>query len=60
MTWPTTPPGQGLIGSLNPVITAPSLARSTRQIIYGGNELYPNLTYDQFYGIEEAGPKATW
>jgi hypothetical protein len=46
----------GLISGLNPVITA-GFAAVDPSIIYGGNELYPNLTYDQFYGIEEAGPQ---
>ena len=47
---------QGLIGGLNPAITS-VLAQIDPDIIYGGNTLYPNLTYDQFYGIEEAGPQ---
>jgi len=46
----------GLIGSLNPVFSS-SLAAIDPQIIYGDNTIYPNLTYDQFYGIEEAGPQ---
>jgi hypothetical protein len=46
----------GLIGSLNPVFSA-AAASIDPQIIYGGNTIYPNLTYDQFYGIEEAGPQ---
>jgi hypothetical protein len=25
------------------------------QMVYGSNELYPNLTYNQFYGIDVAG-----
>lgn len=48
----------GLISSLNPVITA-GAAYIDPQIIYGGNTLYPNLTYDQFYGVKEAGPQGT-
>jgi len=44
----------GWISALNPVITAP-LAMVDPSIIYGGNPLYPNVTYDQFYGIETAG-----
>ncbi|MDA4119505.1 MAG: hypothetical protein OK436_02850, partial [Thaumarchaeota archaeon] len=47
---------QGLIAGLNPVMTAP-LAAINPQIIYGSNTLYPKLTYDQFYGIKEAGPQ---
>jgi hypothetical protein len=46
----------GLVSSLNPVISAP-WAMINPQTIYGSNELYPNLTYDQFYGIKEAGPQ---
>ena len=46
----------GVISSLNPMITA-GVSYIDPSIIYGGNELYPNLTYDQFYGIEEAGPQ---
>lgn len=48
----------GLISSLNPVITAP-LAVIDPSIIFGGNPLYPNVTYDQFYGIEEAGSQGS-
>ena len=46
----------GVISSLNPMITA-SVSYIDPSIIYGGNQLYPNLTYDQFYGIETAGPQ---
>ena len=46
----------GIVSSLNPVISAP-LSMIDPQAIYGGNTLYPNLTYDQFYGIKEAGPQ---
>ena len=48
----------GLISSLNPVITAP-LAVIDPSIIFGGNPLYPNVTYDQFYGIESAGSQGS-
>jgi hypothetical protein len=48
----------GLISSLNPVITAP-LAAIDPSIIFGGNPLYPNVTYDQFYGIEVAGSQGS-
>lgn len=44
----------GLFSSLNPAVTG-VLAAVDPQIIYGGNTLYPNLTYDQFYGVKEAG-----
>jgi hypothetical protein len=46
----------GIISSLNPMITA-GVSYVDPSIIYGGNTLYPNLTYDQFYGIETAGPQ---
>jgi hypothetical protein len=44
----------GLFSSLNPAASG-VLAAVDPQIIYGGNTLYPNLTYDQFYGVKEAG-----
>ena len=46
----------GVISALNPVITA-GFAMVDPQIMFGANTLYPNLTYDQFYGIEAAGPQ---
>ena len=46
----------GFISSLNPVITS-TVAMVDPQITFGANTLYPNLTYDQFYGIETAGPQ---
>ena len=46
----------GLISSLNPVVTS-AVTAVDPEIIYGSNELYPNVTYDQFYGIENAGPQ---
>ncbi len=44
----------GIISSMNPVVTS-GVSMIDPQIIYGGTTLYPNVTYDQFYGIEEAG-----
>ena len=44
----------GLFSSLNPAIGG-ALAAVNPEIIYGGNTLYPHLTYDQFYGVKEAG-----
>jgi hypothetical protein len=44
----------GFIQSINPVLTS-VVTMVDPQIIYGSNTLYPKLTYDQFYGIEEAG-----
>ena len=46
----------GIIGGLNPVITA-GFSAVDPSITFGGNQLYPHLTYDQFYGIETAGPQ---
>jgi len=46
----------GLISSLNPIVTS-AFAMVDPSITFGGNQLYPNLTYDQFYGIETAGPQ---
>ena len=43
----------GWLESLNPALIAP-LAVINPQMVYGSNELYPNLTYNQFYGIETA------
>ena len=48
----------GVISSLNPVLSAP-LAVIDPNIIFGGNPLYPNVTYDQFYGIEAAGSQGS-
>lgn len=44
----------GFLSSLNPVLSAP-LAVVDPSIIFGGNSLYPTVTYDSFYGIETAG-----
>ena len=46
----------GLFQSLNPILSAP-LATVDPQIAFGGNELYPNVTYSQLYGVKEAGPQ---
>jgi len=48
----------GVLSSLNPVLSAP-LAVVDPSIIFGGNPLYPKVTYDQFYGIETAGAQGT-
>ena len=46
----------GFLESLNPAITAiPSMVDP--QFIYGSNVLYPTVTYNDFYGIETAGPQ---
>lgn len=44
----------GWIQGLNPVLLAP-LAMLDPQLVYGSTQLYPNLTYNDFYGIETAG-----
>lgn len=44
----------GWISSMNPIITAP-FAAIDPQIIYGGNVLHPNISYDSFYGTNTAG-----
>lgn len=46
----------GLFQSLNPILSAP-LATVDPQISFGGNELYPQVTYSQLYGVKEAGPQ---
>lgn len=46
----------GLFQSLNPMITAP-IAAVDPNITFGGNPLYPNLTYDSLYGTKESGPQ---
>jgi hypothetical protein len=43
----------GWISALNPIISAP-IAMIDPSVIFGGVPLYPNVTYDQFYGIETA------
>lgn len=48
----------GIISSLNPVISAP-LAMFDPQIIYGSTSIYPNVSYDSFYGIEVAGTQGS-
>jgi hypothetical protein len=48
----------GLFSSLNPAMTG-VLAAVNPEIIYGNNTLYPNLTYDQFYGVKEAGAQGS-
>lgn len=46
----------GLFQSLNPILSAP-IAEVDPQISFGSNELYPNVTYSQLYGVKEAGPQ---
>ena len=45
----------GILSSLNPGLTAiPAIVDPS--IIFGDNVLYPNLQYNQLYGIKEAAP----
>ena len=44
----------GWIQALNPVLLAP-LAMMDPQLVYGSTSLYPNLTFNDMYGIETAG-----
>jgi hypothetical protein len=48
----------GLLQSLNPAALS-VLATFDPQMVYGSNVPYPNLTYDQFYGISVAGTQGT-
>ncbi len=42
---------QGWMGALNPVLEAP-IAMIDPNLVYGSTSLYPNVTYNQLYGIE--------
>jgi hypothetical protein len=44
----------GWIQGLNPVFLGPA-AMMDPQLVYGSTSLYPNLTYNDMYGIETAG-----
>ena len=46
----------GLFAAINPLATA-GVSMIDPQAVFGGNVLYPNLTYDQFYGVRTAGPQ---
>lgn len=48
----------GFIASINPVLTS-AVGMVDPSITFGGTPLYPNLSYDQFYGIETAGPQGS-
>lgn len=45
---------QGFFQSLNPIASAP-MAYLDPQAVFGANELYPNVSYSQLYGVKEAG-----
>jgi hypothetical protein len=49
----------GWISSLNPVISAP-FAAIDPSIVFGGNVLHPNVTYDAVYGTNTAGATGGW
>lgn len=46
----------GWIGALNPVLEAP-LAAIDPNLVYANTSLYPNVTYNQLYGIETSAPQ---
>jgi len=47
----------GFLSSLNPALVIPAAATIVDpSIIFGDNVLYPNLQYNQLYGIREAAP----
>ena len=46
----------GWIAALNPALQAP-IAMIDPNLIYGSTALYPQVTYDQFYGIETTTPQ---
>ena len=48
----------GWIASMNPILSAP-IAMIDPQASFGGVPLYPNVTYDQFYGIETASAQGS-
>ncbi len=48
----------GWIQGLNPVFLAPA-AMMDPQLVYGSTSLYPNLTYNDMYGIETAGAQGS-
>ena len=48
----------GWLQGLNPAMLAP-LAMVDPQIVFGSNQLYPNLSYNQFYGISTAGTQGS-
>lgn len=46
----------GWISALNPVLSAP-LAAIDPNLVYANTSLYPNVTYNQLYGIETSAPQ---
>jgi hypothetical protein len=49
----------GVFESLNPALSAPLTMAFGQQAQYGEASLYPNVTYNQFYGIETAGSQGS-
>ena len=45
----------GWIQGLNPIFQIPAAMAYGENATYGSTSLYPNLSYNQFYGIETAG-----
>jgi hypothetical protein len=48
----------GFWQSLNPVLSAPAVYVDP-QIVFGGNDLYPKVTYSQLYGTKVAGAQGS-
>jgi hypothetical protein len=46
----------GFFESLNPALEAPLAMAFGPQAVYGESSLYPNVTYNAFYGIRTAAP----
>ena len=49
---------QGWVSALNPILSLP-ISQIDPEAIYGGVPLYPNVTYDQFYGIETSASQGS-
>jgi hypothetical protein len=55
MTW------TGLLESLNPAISAPmTMALGQEAAVWGSSSLYPNVSYNAFYGIETGSSGGSW
>lgn len=48
----------GLLQSLNPIISAP-FVYANPEATFGGNEIYPKVSYSQLYGTKQAGPQGS-
>jgi hypothetical protein len=49
----------GFFESLNPAVIAPVAWALGPDVVYGSSSLYPNVTYNQFYGIETSGSQGS-